>query len=200
MRKQEFLDALEARLLGLPKKEIEERLDFYGEMIDDRVEEGLSDEEAVAAIGTVDDIVFDIIEDIPLSKLIKEKIKPKKRLKAWELTLLWLGSPVWLSLAVSAFAVFLALYVSVWAVVSCFWAAFASLAGSSLGGIISGVFFAISGNVLSGIAVIGGGILCAGLAIFLFFGSLTATKSVATFTKRMVLKVKRRFLKKEGAQ
>ena len=48
MTKQAFLAALGERLVGLPQKDIEERLTFYSEMIDDRMEEGLSEEEAVA--------------------------------------------------------------------------------------------------------------------------------------------------------
>ena len=40
MCKQDFLNALEAKLSGLPKKDIEERLNFYEEIIDDRIEEG----------------------------------------------------------------------------------------------------------------------------------------------------------------
>lgn len=47
MNKQEFLVKLRKGLSGLPKEDIEERLTFYSEMIDDRMEEGLSEEEAV---------------------------------------------------------------------------------------------------------------------------------------------------------
>ena len=57
MRKQEFLAKLRKGLSGLPQDDIEERLIFYSEMIEDRKEEGLSEEEAVAAIGSVDEIV-----------------------------------------------------------------------------------------------------------------------------------------------
>ena len=38
MCKQDFLDELRAKLIGLPKQELEERLTFYSEMIDDRME------------------------------------------------------------------------------------------------------------------------------------------------------------------
>jgi len=38
MDKKEFLSELEKRLQGLPKADIEERLEFYSESIDDRVE------------------------------------------------------------------------------------------------------------------------------------------------------------------
>ena len=46
MRKAEFLRELEKRLQGLPKDEIDSRLAFYSEMIDDRIEDGKTEEEA----------------------------------------------------------------------------------------------------------------------------------------------------------
>ena len=71
MTKHDFLELLEEKLSGLPEKELAERLPFYGEMIDDRMEEGLSEEEAVAAIGNVEDIVSQVLEDTPINKLVK---------------------------------------------------------------------------------------------------------------------------------
>ena len=56
MNKTEFLAALERALSGLPEQDVQERLAFYGELIDDRVEEGLSEEEAVKERGSVDEI------------------------------------------------------------------------------------------------------------------------------------------------
>ena len=50
MNKQEFLKNLRVSLSNLPQEEIEERIIFYSEMIDDRIEEGLSEEEAKAMI------------------------------------------------------------------------------------------------------------------------------------------------------
>ena len=42
MNKQEFLDALQGGLSGLPKEDLQRILDFYSEIIDDCVEDGLS--------------------------------------------------------------------------------------------------------------------------------------------------------------
>lgn len=94
MNKQEFLTELRKGLSGLPQDDIEERLAFYGEMLDDRIEEGLSEDAAVAEIGDAEEIVRQTVADIPLAKLAKERIKPKRRLKAWETVLLILVSPV----------------------------------------------------------------------------------------------------------
>ena len=46
MTKLDFLMQLHSKLEKLPQDELEERLNFYSEMIDDRMEEGLS--EAIA--------------------------------------------------------------------------------------------------------------------------------------------------------
>ena len=47
MNKQEFLAQLRKGLSGLPKEDIDERLTFYSEMIDDRMEDGIPEETAV---------------------------------------------------------------------------------------------------------------------------------------------------------
>lgn len=64
MTKQEFLAELRRGLSGLPQNDIEERLNFYSEMIDDRMEEGLSEQEAVDGIGSVDSVVSQILSGI----------------------------------------------------------------------------------------------------------------------------------------
>jgi len=121
MTKREFLSSLRAYLAHLPQAEADERIRFYAEMIDDRMEEGLSEEEAVAAVGTAEEVAAQIAEDIPFAKIAKECIKPKRRLAAWEIVLLVLGAPIWLSLFVAALAVVLSLYVSLWAIVIALW-------------------------------------------------------------------------------
>ncbi len=199
MNKQEFLDELRKGLSGLPQADIEERLTFYGEMLDDRIEEGLSEEEAVAAAGSVNEIVRQTVADIPLAKIAKERIKPKRRLKAWETVLLALGSPIWFSLGVAAAAVIFALYVTVWSVIASFWSVFASLAVCAAAGVPMCVVFAAGGSGAAGMAVLSAGIVCAGLSVFMFFGCLQATKGILLLTKKFAIWVKNCFIKKEEA-
>ena len=68
MTKLQFLLALHDKLASLPQKEVEERLNFYSEMIEDRMEDGLSEEQAVAAVGATDEIAAQIAAEIPLTK------------------------------------------------------------------------------------------------------------------------------------
>ena len=138
MDKIEFIEGLRSRLHGLPKEELEERLGFYSEMIDDRIEEGFSEVEAVNDIGNIDEIASQIIGDIPLIKIAKERIKPKRRLKVWEIVLLAAGSPLWLILAVSVIVVVLSVYVSLWTAIISLWAIFASVAACAPSSMLAG--------------------------------------------------------------
>lgn len=199
MRKQEFISTLRARLSGLPPKETEECVGFYSEMIDDRIEEGLSEETAVSSVGSIDDIVSQTVVQIPLFKIAKEKIKPKRRLKAWEITLLALGSPIWISIIAAILAVAISLYVALWSVVVSVWAVFVSLAACSFSGAVGCIAFAFTGNALTGFAILGAGFVCAGLSVFTFYGSKEATKGALLLTKRIILGIKCCFIKKEVA-
>ena len=199
MSKQEFLAQLRKGLSGLPQDDIEERLTFYSEMIEDHMEEGLSEEEAVSAAGTVDEIVTQVVAETPLAKIAKERIKSKRRLSAGEIVLLALGSPIWLSLCIAAFAVILSLYISLWAVIISLWAVLVSFAACSIGGMMACVIFAIGGNGASGVAMLAAGIVCAGLSIFMFYGCKEATKGTLILTKKMAIWIKNCFIKKEVA-
>ncbi|MBR2371018.1 MAG: DUF1700 domain-containing protein [Clostridia bacterium] len=199
MTKQDFIAELRARLSGLPRRDIEERIDFYIEMIDDRMEDGQTEEEAVAGIGTLDEISSQIISDIPFLKIAKEKVKSKRRLRVWEVVLLALGSPIWLSLGIAAVAVILSVYVVLWSAIISLWAIFASLVACALGGTVAGVLFAVMGNALPGIATVGAGIFCTGASIFFFFCCKVATKGIIRLTGIIALSIKKCFIRKEGA-
>ena len=195
MNKIRFLLELDKKLSHLPQKDLEERLNFYSEMIEDRMEEGMTEEEAVAAVGSIDDIAAQITTDIPAVSIHRNK----KRRNPWTIVLLILGSPVWISLLVSAFAVALSLYISLWAVIISLWAAFTSVIGCSFAGIVAGIAFAFGSHTLSGIAMIGAGLVCAGLGILLFFGCNAATNGCIILTKKSFQCIKTLFTKKEDA-
>ena len=75
MTKSEFLEELKHKLSKLPAYEIKKTVSFYAECIDDRIEEGMTEEAAVSALGNINDIVNEILIDTPLSSLVKNKIK-----------------------------------------------------------------------------------------------------------------------------
>ena len=199
MTKQEFLSVLREALTGLPPSDVEEHAAFYAEMIEDRIEDGLPEEEAVAAIGSVEEIVLQIVDEYSIGKLVKQRIKPKCRLSAWEIVLLALGSPIWLSLLIAFIAIVLSLYAVLWSVIVAFWSVFAALFGSSLGTLAGGVYLLCTGNIPTGLVFVAAAFVCAGLAIFSFFGCMAATKGAARLTKSVLLAIKKACMRKEAA-
>ena len=197
MNKQEFLAQLRNGLVGMPQDDLEERLLFYEEMIDDRMEEGCSEEEAVSEIGSVEDVISQVVAEIPLTKLVKEKVTKKKGMKVWEVILLILGSPIWLSLLIAVFSVLLSIYISLWSVIISLWSVFVALVGCALGGVVGGVFIAINGYAASGVATLAAGFVCAGISILLFYGCVAITKGFLVFTKKMAIWMKKCLIKKE---
>jgi len=199
MTKNEFMNALRSReeLFGLPEEDIARSLSFYEELINDRMEEGMSEEEAVADVGNPKEIAAQILSEIPLSKLVKKKMKPSRRLRAWEIVLLALGSPIWLTLLIAALVILIALYTVLWSLVVVVWALGVALGATFLLSIAALVLLCVQGSVGAGLVMLGLGALCGGLAIFLWFGAMAATKGAWWLSKKFLLLIKSCFLRKE---
>ncbi|MBQ3489465.1 MAG: DUF1700 domain-containing protein [Clostridia bacterium] len=200
MNKEEFISDLQQKLSGIPEKILRDTICFYEEMIEDRMEEGLSEEEAIRDIGNTEEIATQILADIPLLHIVKDKIKPKRKLQGWEIALLVIGSPLWISLLVAVFAMVISIYAVIWSVIVSLWAAFASLIACAVCGIGIGAGFIFIGNGLAGAFLLGAGLILAGLSIFLFYGCKAATNGTAVLTKKIALGIKSCFIKKEKGQ
>ena len=198
MTKTEFILELNRLISGLPAEEIDERLDFYGEMIDDLMEEGLTEAEAVAKLGNVHDVAEQIISDTPFSKIVKAKMKRKRKMSALEIVLLILGFPLWFPLLIAAFAVLLSLYITVWSVIISLWAVEISLWGTAIGCLAAGAINFIMSSPLSGAALIGTAFAAAGLALLFMLGCKAATKALLLLSKKIFLAIKKSFVKKEA--
>lgn len=195
MDKETFLARLREGLSGLPRSDAAECLAFYGELIDDRMEDGLSEAEAVAGIGPVEEIVAQTVAEIPISRLVKERVAAKRKRKAREIVPLALGAPV----LMAAVAVALSVYAALWAVAVSLWAADAALLGVALAAVVLGPVQFAQGRASSGLALLGAGLALAGLAILLFFGCKAAARGMLVLTQKTARWVKTLFLRKEGA-
>lgn len=198
MNKQEFLAALQAGLKGLPRGDIQHWVEFYREMVEDRMEDGMSEEEAVAALGPARDLVAQILSETPLPRLVHEKVKPKRPMKAWEIILLVLGSPVWVPLACAAVLVLLAGYAVLWACIITLYAVDLTAALGGVALIISALFYFPPNHVLSQIFFGGTGLMSAGIAVLLFLVSGKVTTWLLRLSKKALLAVKFRFVQKEA--
>lgn len=209
MTKLEFLARLKNGLEALTESDLQERLNFYSEMIDDRIEEGLSEEEAVAQIGDADGIVQSILAEIPQRAAAKQPMTvrpapaarasaaPKeanKGIRTWQIIMLIVGAPLWIPLMIAAFSIVIALLAVLWSVVGSLWGAlFGALASCGIALTLYGLGCISAGQWLVGTAVLGTGLACAGLAIFAFFGCIYLTKGAAWLTKMTFVGIGRLF-------
>lgn len=201
MNKNEFLLALRSKLSNLPEEDIEKSAGFYSEIIDDHIEDGLSEEEAVSVIGSVDEIASQIMSEISLPKLIKSKVRTKRHLKAWEIVLLALGSPIWLTLLAAAAIVILSLmivafavYIVVWAAIITMYAADLSIAVGAVAGVLGCVLYLSYGNFVSAALLMGAGLFCAGVSLLLFFGLNWLSKWILFATAHILPAIRYCFL------
>ena len=190
MTKAEFLNELRNRLSGLTKTDIEQRVSFYEEMIDGRMEDGLSEEEAIEQLGSIDDIVGHIMSEIPITKLVKNKVRGKKKTPGWVIALVIILFPLWFSLAVALFSVFL----SLWIIVLSFYIVALALGICTLLVLALCVFGFVSGNPPVGFFCIGGFLFMTGITILFFLLSIGFTKLSAVLTRMCKLGIKRLFV------
>ncbi len=194
MTKELWLKILEDALKKMPKNERSKVVEFYTEMIEDKIEGGESEGAVVDSLGNPHDVAEKILAEngIKIEESEKEQpveikqAEPKKRKIP-----LWLACvsgivvvPVgialiasWFSVYVSFIATFFALAVSV---VACVVAIFASL------------IMAFTGFVPSGVALVGAAIAGTGVVMLLTVGFWFVCKYMNKATKWIFSKKARR--------
>ena len=194
MNKERFLIELASALAGLPEDDVEKSLEYYSEMIDDRIEDGLSEEEAVADLGPIEEIRAQIIKDTPLPKLIKERVKSKRSLNGLEITLLIVGFPIWFPLLAAAASVVFSLYVTLWSLIIVLFAVEISFAACAFAGIVAAPLFFSLGNIPSALFLLGCGLFLAGLSVLWVFVCKWGVKFLIWLTRVFI---KSLFIRKE---
>lgn len=169
MNKQKFLAELERALDRLPRKDRKKTLDFYREMIDDRLEEGLTEEEIFAEIDAPEAIAEQVLSELPA--------KPRKKLSVGVIILLILGFPLWLPLLIAAAAVVLAFLI-------CLFAAELAFVLGGVAGVLGGLILLILGKPYAAWAMAGPGLVCLGLAIPLSFLCVWIAKALWRWIKK----------------
>lgn len=194
MLKQEFLTALSQGLSQLPQEEIQNHLEYYEEMIADRMEDGMTEEAAVEALGDPWQAARQILEETPLHTLVKTRIQPKKGWTGTAIALAIIGAPLWISLAIAAVSMVGAIYLTVWSLAVSFYAVVLSLGVAGVAGLIgSFVLFGSGwGTVLIGLGL---SILCLALCCLGIPAAWYMTKGLIRGTGWSFRKIKTIFVK-----
>ena len=170
MGRDAFIGELRHRMAGLPQQTVERTVEYYSELIADSVEDGMSEEEAVARLESLEEIVANVVKDTPLSQIVQTRVQEKKAkgVSGWVIALLILGAPVWLPLLIAALVVLFALFIALWAVVIALWAVVAAVILAALAAMVGGVIELARMHLAQGLVLLGGGLMCLGLCALAF--------------------------------
>ena len=200
MSRDAFIGELRHRMAGLPQQTVERTVEYYSELIADSVEDGLSEEEAVARLGSLDEIVANVVKDTPLTQIVQTRVQEKKAkgVSGWVILLLVLGAPVWLPLLIAVLAVIFALYIALWAVVIGLWAAVAAVILAGIAAIVGGIVELCRLHLAQGLVLLGGGLMCLGLCVVAFLLMKLITLGTVKLCKLLWTGVKSLFVGKGG--
>jgi uncharacterized membrane protein len=174
MTRLEFAGLLRGELRGLDSSEVERSVQFYDELISDHMDEGMTEEEAISAVGAPAEIAREILMDMPVAALVRRRVKRRARLKGFAAVLIILGLPVWLPILVAVVAVFVVIvllaYLVVFILDASLWASVLAVAAAAAVAVM-GISLTAGGLLSAGLALGG-----AGLAVLLALGVIEATK------------------------
>lgn len=137
MTRDEFLGRLGELLSCLPAEQVEETKAFYAEAIADRMEDGMSEEEAVAAMGTPGEVAEATLDDLPAVPRAIARTRRRSTALLWVLAIV--GSPVWVPLLAAFAAVAVTVYICIWVLALCVWIVAAALGGAGIVGLLLAV-------------------------------------------------------------
>ena len=196
MNKQEFLSELERALGKLPHAEVEQALAFYDEAISDRMEDGLSEAEAVADLGPIDEITAQIAaETPPIPRAIARANTGSRTLN---IVLLAAFSPIWIPIVLALAAATLAVYVAIWAVIAALWAVDAVLVLMPFAGLAALTSTLGGGMPLPGVFVFGLSLVSSGFGLVAFFAVLWASKLLFRATRSFARWIASLFVRVSG--
>ena len=210
MTKEQFLRELQNRLSFLPSTEVAPFISYYREMIEDRMEEGMSEADAVAGLGDIGRIVEVIQYEMPVTSLVvssvrektnEAKAKAESRWPAWGkglvIALLIIGSPIWVSLLIAGLGLLVGLLAAKLAIIVAVAAVVLAMAVGSVAALVIGCANLFS-QPAAGIALIGAGLLGVGLTILAYLLAVIIIKGIIQLIKLLFHWLKGLFVKKEA--
>lgn len=196
MDKVNFLTQLREALQRLPQYEIDQSVAYYSEMIDDRVEDGMSEEEAVASLGNINDIAIQIINETPV--VPKAIARANTGSRTLNIVLLVLFSPIWVPVALAFILTVFSIYFAIWMVILSLWLVVFALVVGGLATAAAAVPMLAFTHPLTALYAVGSGLALVGIGLFCFFGVLAVSKGLFALTKTFASKVRSLFVKEGG--
>ncbi|HEY8445085.1 MAG TPA: DUF1700 domain-containing protein [Bacilli bacterium] len=183
MNKVKFLNEIKVNLKDFKKEEIDRIIEYYEEMIDDKIEMGLSEEEAISSLGDVNEITTEI-----KTNLLGERSKNKSTnsLRNFILILGICTSPVLIPIAIGFSVLFIGILIAIGAV-------FLSIGITA----VSLFFFGITNSINMLISGENIGIIMILLGLSLIFGAILTylTYELYNLSKIILNYINKQFIK-----
>ena len=202
MLREEYLSNLKEKLAANKIPGIDSMIEFYDEVISDRMEDGMSEEDAVAAMEDADAIVKSALLDKPIAALMVNSAR-KKHQEANEkghgalfVVLAIVGFHIWFPLLVAFFAILFSIYIAMWAIVVSIYAVELAFAITAVASFFA-CFTFLMGQIpfATAIALLGCALIFAGLAILLWKPVVIITKWMIKIIKEVFRSIKKIFVK-----
>lgn len=196
MTRDEFLGRLGELLVCLPADQVRETQEFYAEAIADRMEDGMGEEEAVAAMGAPGEVAEAVLDDLPAVPRAIARTRRRSTTLLWVLTIV--GSPVWVPLLLAFAAVAVAVYVCIWILALCVWIVAAALGGAGMVELVFAACGVVIGYVPYALASAGMGLGLVGVALFVGAGAWAVSRQIARLSALWARKAVSPFWKDRG--
>lgn len=177
MTRDEFLGRLGELLACLPEDQVTETKQFYAEAIADRMEDGMSEEEAVAAMGTPSEVAEATLDDLPAVPRAIARTRRRSNALLWALAVV--GSPVWAPLLIAFVAVAVTVYICIWVIALCVWVVAAAFGGVGVAELALAASGIVIGHVPYVLASAGVGLGLIGVALLVGAGAWEVSRQIA---------------------
>ena len=115
MNKEQFIRAFRKKLRGMPREEIAKTVSYYEEIIADKIEGGMSEQEAVASLGNLDELARSARGAEP--ETAEKSPRMHEAPAPWIIILLVLGSPIWIGIGAGLFGVVIGFWATLFSLI-----------------------------------------------------------------------------------
>jgi uncharacterized membrane protein len=202
MNKSEFLSELKRKISDMPYNDVEKTIQYYGEIIDDRIEAGEKEEDVIASLGSIDDISKNLHVDQPMGTIIRQKIEQAKTKVSHDSTtqilliiVAILTFPFWFPIITTVLSLFFTFYIVIWSLVI-------AVGAITIASLVSGIALLICSpaafvmGASNGLLFVGAGILLLGLSIFMIYATYYSAKGAVKLGGAFLRGVKSLFVSK----
>ncbi len=199
MNKSDFLVTLRSELERQSISNIDNMIEYYDEMICDRIEDGMTEEEAVGSMDSIEEIVKEAVLDKSVPALVREKVQ-KSREKAkskghewiW-ITLAVLGFPVWFPILLTVIILLFVFFMVFWILVATVFIVLLAIGFSAIACLVAAftVFFGLI-PFPTFLLAIGAALALGGICVLLWKPLVAFAKAAGKTFGKIIVSIKKK--------